>query len=126
MKKELKLEDAVKLLERGEVLECQLGSREDIREVVTTKERLEYLYNLSVQGAVRRCKIFKRTLDKVNIPENAIEMTFDEAYAMVYAKEVVFYQEEGEEKEINSVSELINIKRNFDIRAKELFLYWHE
>lgn len=126
MKKELKLEEALEVLKSGEVLECQLGSREDIREIVTTRERLEYLYNLSVQGAVRRCKIFKRTPDEVIISDNAIEMSFDEAYHMVFAGDLVYYQEEGEEKAINSVSELISIRRNFDIRSKTLFLYWHE
>lgn len=123
--KELSLEKALKMLEEGKAVECQVSYREDDREVVLTKERLEYLHNLSQQG-VQMCKIFEKAQEKVNIPEDSIEMSFDEAYEMVQAGDLVYYQNEGEEEEIISTSELINLRRNFTMRGKDLFLYWHE
>lgn len=122
MERELNIKEALEVLENGEKVECQLSYREDNREVVSSKDRLEYLYNLSAQG-IQKCIIFKHTQDKVNISEDAIEMSFDEAYQMVFAGDLVYYQEDGEEKAIHSISELINLRR---AKGENLFLYWHE
>lgn len=125
MRKEVKFEEALQILKRGEVVECQTKSREDITELVKTEDRLKYLYDLSLQG-VQLCKIFKKVSEKVELPENAIEMSFDEAYEMSYAGEVIYYQENGEEQEIATPLELISLRTEFNMQGKKLFLYWHD
>lgn len=125
MRKEVKFEEALQILKRGEVVECQTKSREDITELVKTEDRLKYLYDLSLQG-VQLCKIFKKVSEKVELPENAIEMSFDEAYEMAYAGESIYYKENGEEQKIATPAELIRIRTEFDMQGKKLFLYWHE
>lgn len=125
MKKELKFEQALKLLKRGEAVDCQLSDRSDNVETVLTEDRLRYLYDLSLQK-VQLCKMYKVVSEKVKIPENAIEMSFDEAYEMSYAGEVIYYQENGEEQEVATLAELMRIRTEFNMQGKKLFLYWHE
>lgn len=125
MKKELKFEEALNVLEGGNAVICQLSSREDNTEVVRKKDRLEYLYNLSKEG-IQLCKMYLVSDPKAKVPENAIEMSFDEAYEMVHAGNLVYYKEDGREGEITTVTELIGTRRRFERSGKKLVLYWYE
>ncbi len=124
-RKELNYEQAVKLLTQGKAVECQLSSRIDDKEVVHNPERLEYLHNLSKEG-MQECIIYSIQQENTKVSEKAITISFDEAYNMVYSGEKVYYKEDGEEQEITTTNELIKIRRRFDLKGKNLVLYWHE
>lgn len=125
MKKELKYEEALKVLERGNAaVKCQFSSREDDIEVVRKKDRLDYLYNLAKEGT-QLCKIYLISDSKTKIPENALEISFDEAYKKLFDGNLVYYQDGGEE-EITTPTELITIRRKFEGSGKRLVLYLHE
>ncbi len=124
-KKQLSYEQAIAKLARGHTVVCQFKDRQDNTEVVHNQERLKYLYNLSQQG-VQECIIYSVQQEKAKVSEKDVEMSFDEAYHMVHSGELVYYKEDGEEKEITTLNELINIRRRFDLAGKTLFLYWHE
>lgn len=124
-KQELSYEQAVKVLARGQAVECQLSSRLDDKEVVHNLERLKYLYNLSKDGT-QKCIIYSIQQENTRVSEKAISISFDEAYQMVHSGELVYYKEDGEEEEITTANELINIRRRFDLAGKTLVLYWHE
>lgn len=125
MRKELKYEEALKALERGNAVKCQLSSREEDIEIVRKKDRLDYLYNLA-KAETQLCKMYLVSKSKTKIPENALEISFDEAYEMVYARNSVYYKENDMEEEITTPAELINIRRKFERSGKNLVLYWHE
>lgn len=125
MKKELKYEEALKELERGKAVSCQFSSREDDMEVVRKKERLDYLYNLSKEG-IQLCKIYLVSDSKSKIPENAIEISFDRAYEIVYVGDLVYYKGDGIEEKITTPTELINTRRKFEGSGRELVLYWRK
>ena len=124
-KKEIKYSEALQVLERGKSVECQISSREDDVEIVHNKVRLSYLYELSKEGT-QLCKIYAIVQKNSNLRENIIEISFDEAYEMVHAEEIVYYKEDGEEEEITTIQELIKIRREFELKGKELLLYWYE
>lgn len=125
MRKELSFEQGVQLLKQGKVLECQLSSRVDNTEIVKKEERLKYLYDLSL-SKTQWCKIFEKKEPKIKIPEDSIVMSFDEAYEMVHSGQVVFYQNDGEEEKILTISQLMNVRREFDVQGRKLLLYWYE
>ena len=125
MEKELKYEEALKVLERGNAVKCQFSSREDDIEVVRKKDRLDYLYNLGKERT-QLCKIYSVSESRIKVPENALEISFDEAYEMLYAGNLVYYKENGKEEEITTPTELITIRRKFERSGKKLVLYWHE
>lgn len=126
MQKEISYEKALKVLERGEAVKCQHGIREDQFEIVHSVQQLNNLYELSKQG-VQLCKIYPISQKEEKLSEDVIEMDFDEAYKMLISEEIIFYKnEDGEEDEITTVSELINLRRASETRGKKLILYWHE
>jgi hypothetical protein len=125
MQKELNYQQALKMLEQGESVKCQLSSRDDENEIVHSKNRLIYLCNLSKEG-VQLCKIYRIPHKKINIPENASEISFDEAYRKLYNGKKVYYQEEGKEEKISTSNELICIRRKFEMHGEDLVIYWHE
>lgn len=124
--KEISYEKALKLIQQGKAVKCQTDYREDKYEVVHTASKLRNLYELSKQG-VQLCKIYPILEKKVKLSENVLEVSFDEACDMIVSKNVVFYKnEDGEEEEITSVSELVNLRRTSEARGNKLVLYWHE
>lgn len=125
MKKELTYEQALQMLKRGEAVECQLSSREDDSEVVREVSRLNYLYNLSKEGT-QMCKLSSISQSKNKLREDEANVSFDEAYEMVYAGNSIYYKEDGEEEEITSIPELVNLRRRYEMQGKKLLLYWHE
>lgn len=125
MKKELTYEQALQMLKRGKAVTCQLSNREDDTEVVREVSRLNYLYNLSKEGT-QMCKIYRIPHSKIKIPENAIEVSFDEAYEMVHSGELIYYKEDGEEEEITTITELMDIRRKYELQGQNLLLYWYE
>ena len=125
MKKELDYEEALQVLKRGESVICQLSNREDNTETVHSEDRLSYLHNLSKRGT-QMCKIYRIPQVKIDIPNDAIEISFDEAYEMVAKGELVYYKEDGEEEEITTIAELISIRKKYELRGYVLLLYWHE
>lgn len=125
MKKELKYEQALQMLKRGEAINCQLSNREDDCEVVREVSRLVYLYNLSKQET-QLCKMYRISQSKSKIEENQIEISFDEAYTMIYSGNSIYYKEEGKEEEITDVQELLDLRKTYEIQGKKLLLYWHE
>lgn len=125
MKKELTYEQALQVLKRGETVECQTNFREDNNEIVRTELRLKYLHDLSENG-IQLCKIFKNFHGEVKLPQNAIEISFDKAYEMVYSGKLVYYNDDGEEKKITTTAELIKVRTGFELKGKKLLLYWYE
>ena len=125
MKKELKYEQALQMLKRGEAVTCQLSNREDDTEVVREVSRLNYLYSLSKEGT-QICKIYRIPHSKIKLRENEIEVSFDEAYEMVHSGELIYYKEDGEEEEITTIQELMDIRRKYELQGQNLLLYWYE
>lgn len=128
MKKELTIEQALAVIKRGETVECQFNKREDEGEIVRTENRLQYLYNLSKSG-IQLCKIYSMLNseeEEKKLPENVIEITFDEAYELVYHEGTVYYMEEGKEEEISTIKKLMELKRMSKVEGRKLLLYWHE
>lgn len=125
MKTKLKYEQALQMLKRGEAVICQLSNREDNNEVVREVSRLEYLYDLSKEGT-QMCEIYSIPQNKANIREDAIEMSFDEAYKMVYSGELIYTKHNGEEEEITTINELLNLRRKSELQGEKLLLYWYE
>lgn len=125
MKNEIKYEQALQMLKEGKAVICQLSKREDNNEIVRDVSRLNYLYNLSKEGT-QLCKIYFVSQEKIEIPENATELSFDEAYKKVYSGELVYYKEDGEEEEITTIPELIELRRKSETQGQNLILYWYE
>ena len=124
--KELTVEQATKKLKRGEPVICQLSKRIDDTEIVKDVSRLEYLDNLRKTGT-KMCIIFQIPNDKIKIPDNAHEVSFDEAFIKVYSGELAYYQrEDGTEEEINVTEDLISARRSFEMKGKKLLLYMYE
>lgn len=121
MMRKLSMEEAVKYLNDGGELECQLRSREDVREKVTTVERLMYLDNLAQLG-IQKCIIFAKT-PSVDIKKDFIKISFDEAYELLGSGQKVFTLEDKEEVEINTIPQLVRKRR---ANRENLFLYWYE
>ncbi|NLC87429.1 MAG: hypothetical protein GX682_01415 [Clostridiaceae bacterium] len=122
MKERIKsLERAKLLLDRGETLECQWGERTHEKETVKSVERLNYLYSLE-KAKIQKCELY--LIPKETLPEGSFELTFDEAYKLVYCKEaVVYYKNDGEEVKINSISDLIELRRK---KGDKLLLYMND
>lgn len=126
MKKELTYEQALKVLQRGQQVECQQNNRKDDTEIVHNKARLQYLYNLS-KDETQKCIIYKIPQKSKKVPENSIEISFDEAYTMVSSGELIYYEnDEGEEEEIIGIPALISIRRKAQYQGRNLLLYWYE
>lgn len=125
MKKELTYEQALQMLKRGEAVTCQLSNRVDDTEVVRDVSRLNYLHDLSKEGT-QMCKLYRIPQNKAKIREGAIEVSFDEAYEMLHSGELIYYKENGEEEEITTIPELMNLRRNYELHGKNLLLYWYE
>lgn len=125
--KELSYEEALRILEKGKVaVQCQLSNREDDTTVVRDVSRMKYLNNLKEEGIYKVFKIFPIRQKKERTPKDALELSFDEAYAAVARGELVFYKDDGEEEEVNSTATLVSVRRSFDMRGKTLLLYWYD
>lgn len=123
--KEISYEKAKALIEKGEAVKCQTTNRVDQFTMVHDLSKLNYLYELG-KNKVQLC-IFYPVKTKNNISEESIEISFDEAYNMLNAGYVVFYEDEaGGEETINDVAELISIRRSKESRGEKLLLRWHE
>lgn len=123
-KREITYQEGLKELGRGNTVKCQLGSRVDNEEIVHSETRLTYLYELNKAGT-QLCKFFVNTDCCTKIPKKAKEISFDDAYYKVHLGELVYYKD-GEEEEIISINELINIRRRCESKGKKLLLYVYE
>lgn len=122
--KKISYEEAKTLLKSGQKVRCQTGNREDQFTMVQDLNKLEYLHRLS-EEKVQLCKLYQ-VEQNLDIPENAIVITFDEAFKKLNAGQTVFYECESGEETIYDVSQLIDIRRTKDSRGEELLLLWHE
>lgn len=124
--KEISYEKAKALIEKGEPVKCQTGNRVDQYEIVHSVLKLNALYQLSKER-VQLCKLYQIPQTKKEFTDDELELDFDEAYKTVVSGERIFYKnKDGEEDEITTISELVNLRRASEARGKKLILYWHE
>lgn len=110
---------AIQLLKEGHILKCQITARDIVP--VKTESELRALLRLKAEN-VQMCEIFFER-EKVKIPENAMEVSLDEAIQLIAEGEIVYGKTE-EEEEITTQVALIQYYRSAKLRGEPM-LYWY-
>lgn len=123
MKKQITFDRSKELIIRGESVICKWGDRPEEKETVKTLERLNYCQTLAI-NKIRKAVFYEA--QKVIIPDGCTLLSFDEAYLKVYAGNLVFCKtdDEGEELELSSVNELMEVRRSSE--GEKILLYAYE
>lgn len=110
---------AIQLLREGNILKCKISARDIVP--VKTESELRNLLRLKAEN-VQMCEIFfeRKT---VKIPENAMEISLDEAIQLLAEGEIVYGKSE-EEEEITTQNVLMQFYRSALLRGEPV-LYWY-
>lgn len=111
--------EAIQLLKEGNVLKCKISARDIIP--VKTESELRRLLKLKAEN-VQMCEIFFER-EEVKIPENAMEISLDEAIQLIAEGEIVYGRAE-EEEEITTQNLLMQFYRSASLRGEPV-LYWY-
>lgn len=111
---------AIQLLKEGHILKCKITARDIVP--VKTESELRILLKLKAEN-VQMCEIFFER-EKVRIPENAMEISLDDAIELVAKGEIVYGKKEDEEEEITTQAVLTQYYRSALLRGEPV-LYWY-
>lgn len=111
-------ERAKQLIAIGKYPKCKVSR--DVYETITSLEKLENLKKLSsIQG-------FELYEDNslVTLPEDAMELTIDDAVTLLSDKDIIYCIRNGETSTITTTSKLMGVIRSCNIRGDNFVLYW--
>ena len=114
-------EKACKLLKKGKLVKCRINSRELV--IVKDQNDLDVKKRLgkeNVQG-------FELYYDKPikQVPENAIELTVDDAFELVNAAKTICYIVNGREVAVKNSMYLNALIRSANVRHEQPLMYWY-
>ena len=116
--KKINIERAREILDCGGYLKCRVS-----RELFETVDSLSKLDDLKRLSTVQMFDLYEVS-SEYSLPENAIELNFDDAFDLVSSKHVINCIKEDETLEISSTYQLTDIIRRAQIRREKLVLYW--
>lgn len=127
MKKEkISYEEAVKILTKNEghrKVRCQVSDREDDFTYVKDLKDLQDKKRLEEQG-IQKCKLFSEVEE---LPKGAIEIPeYEQAIKLLSEGIKIYCQQHGEEKEIVTNGQLLEIVRQEKTKGENPLMYWHE
>lgn len=110
---------AREILEGGGYLKCRVS-----RELFETVDSIQKLEDLKILSTVQMFDLYEVS-SEYSLPDNAIEVSFDDAFDLVSSKYIInCIKEEDEPFEISSTHQLIDTIRRAQIRRERLVLYW--
>lgn len=111
-------ERARNLLENGKTIKCKISARD----VIPVKDisKLNSLIKLKDEG-VQLCEIFFE--GEVKIPENAMEISLEDAMRLIAEGEIVYGKRKEEDEELTTQNVLMQFYRSA-ILDGEPVLYW--
>ena len=117
--KKITYEQACKMISSGKTVVCRISSRD--RVIIKNKSDLDAKKLLHEQGA-QDFQLFSYN-KRVKIPDNAKNITIDEAFELIDDLELIYCIKEGEEEEITTRSELSQYIMSSRVRGEEPVLY---
>lgn len=112
-------DEAKEKLQKGDWVYNQNGREVMILKTISDLERLKRLQ----ENGILQIDLF---IEEFQIPEKAIEVSYEEAMELLGDYELIYYiDENGHEDEINSITELRRIYISLKLRVKQPVLYWY-
>ncbi|MFR2534317.1 MAG: hypothetical protein ACLTEH_03980 [Clostridia bacterium] len=119
MKNFITCEEARKMLLNGNWVLAENGREIMVIKTFSELQRLEQLK----ENEIIQLKLF---VEITEIPIEAMQVSYEEAMELLGAYELVYYiNENGEEDEINSLTELERVYRGLSVRFQNPVLYWY-
>ena len=119
--KEVKETEVLELLKQGKEIKCKISSRDDFQRVRTETEFMN-LVNLKEQG-IQMAQFY---CESSQLPENALEVSLDDAIKLVSKGETIYgitEEDEAEAEEFKTINSLVRFYRSAVVWGKPV-LYW--
>lgn len=118
--KKISYEEAEKLISSGIIVKAYVNRN---YQTVSTLNDLKYLNHLRDE----KVQNFELFYDPVNslIPENAMEVSLDDAITLSYEGEKIYSLHDGNELKFLSPSEIISHFRSCSIQKNTCVFYWY-
>ena len=114
-------EKACKLVKKGKLVKCRINSRE----LVIVKDQND----LDAKKRLGKAKVqeFELYYDKpiTQVPDNAIELTVDDAFELVNAAKTICYIANGKEESVKNTMQLSAVIRSANVRHEKPLMYWY-
>ena len=121
--KKITVDEARKLLKRGIFPKCEV-ERDLIKPVKSFRE----LDNLLKLSSFQKCQFYgyeKKDLRKFKIPNEALELSIDEATHTILSKEPVFVRLiEGDEKSFSDINSFVSFLKQCEINGDNFLIFW--
>lgn len=114
-------EKACKLLKKGKQVICRISSKELVK--VKDQNDLDVKRRLGSQGVQTFELYYEKPINKV--PENAAELTVDDAFELVNDGQTICFIVDGKEEGINSKTQLTALIRSSLVRGEKPLMYWY-